>query len=169
MRKEGGIMDQNIDGEVEFFIDAVNSLFTEIQSWLAQTNLEGMQEETEISEEASGTYALKKMALEDKGKKKIAEFLPIGAFVIGGDGRVDMVGRIDKAILVHLGKDASMKTQMMDGDSIETTTVPFFEGVERPGWYWIENGKRGKANFFNRELFIELLREVSDYEIGERP
>lgn len=162
-------MDQNVDKEVEFFIHAVDSLFTEIQSWLAETNLEGMQEETKISEEACGTYALKKMVVEDKGKKKIAEFLPVGAFIIGGDGRVDMVGRIDKAILVHLGKDAPMNTQMMDGDSTETKTVPFFEGVERPGWYWIENARRGKANLFTRELFIELLREVSDYEIGERP
>jgi hypothetical protein len=162
-------MDHNIAGKVDFFIDAVNSLFAEIKSWLAQTNLEGMQEKTEISEEAFGTYALVKMTIEDKEKKKIAELLPIGAFIIGGDGRVDMVGKIDKAILVFLETDASMKIQMNAGDSIETTTFPFFEGVERPGWYWIENGRRGKANLFTRELFIELLREVSDYEIGERP
>ncbi len=159
-------MNEDISGRVSSFIESVNRLFAEIESWIAQTNLEGIQEETEISEEASGKYTIKKLTLEDKEKKKIAEFLPIGTFIIGGNGRVDMVGRIDKAIIVNLETDASMTTRMNVGDYTETRTVSFFEGVDQRGWYWIENSKRGKANLFTKDLFMELLREVSDYEIG---
>jgi len=163
-------MNENFAEKVSIFIDSVSRLFAEIELWIAQTNLRGIQQETEISEEAPGKYKIKKLTIEDEEKKKIAEFLPIGTFIIGGNGRVDMVGRIDKAIIVNLeiGRP-SMTTTTTVGDYAETRTLSFYQGIEQPGWYWIENSKRGKANLFTKDLFIELLREVSDYEISQHP
>lgn len=162
-------MDENVSRKVRSFITSVNKLFAEVESWIAQTPLTGTQEEVKICEEYSGIYVAKKLSIEDDKKKEIVEFLPIGAFIIGGNGRIDMLGRIDKAILVHLDPGTpSMTTTMVAGEDAETRNSSFYKGIDRKGWYWIENGKRGKANLFTQELFIELLGEVSDYEIGER-
>lgn len=161
-------MNKNTSDKVGLFVDSVRRLFAEVESWVAQTDLSATQQEIEITEEFSGKYIAKKLAVEDNKKKKIAEFLPIGAFIIGGNGRVDMVGRVDKAILVNLDPDQpSMTSTMVVGDDTETQTVSFYEGVDRRGWYWIEDGRRGRANLFTKDLFIELLGEVSDYEIGQ--
>ena len=159
-------MTENATEKVNSFIESVDKLFTEIESWIASTNLKGVQQEIEITEEASGRYIVKKLTLEDEKEKKIAELLPIGTFIIGGNGRIDLVGTIDKAIIVNLETGGpSMTTTMTAGDYTETQTTSFYIGIDRQGWYWIEDSKRGKANLFTKDLFVELLREVSDYEL----
>jgi len=76
-----------------------------------------------------------------------------------------LIGNIDKAIIVHLDIGGpAMTTTMTAGDYKETRTTSFYKGITKQGWYWIEDRKRGKAIFFTKELFVELLSEVSDYE-----
>ena len=149
------------------FVDSVNSLFNEIETWIASTKLKGSRHEIEISEEASGKYKVVKLILVDEGGKKVAELTPVGTFIIGGSGRIDLNGSIDKAIIVSLEVgDPSMATSVTVGGQTETGTNSFYQGIDKQGWYWIEDKRRGKANFFTKELFIELLREVSDYELA---
>ena len=160
-------MNENAAGKVSSFVDSVDRLFAEIESWIASTNLKGIQQEIEISEEASGKYKVNKLTLQDEDGKKIAEFLPVGTFIIGGNGRIDLNGTIDKAIIVNLKTGGpSMTTTTAVGDHAETRTTSFYEGINQQGWYWIEDRRRGKANFFTKDLFVELLREVSDYELS---
>jgi len=160
-------MTENAAGKVSSFIESVDKLFTEIELWIASTNLKGVWQEIEITEEASGRYIVKKLTLEDEKGKKIAEFLPVGTFIIGGNGRIDLVGTIDKAIIVNLETGGpSMITTMTAGDYTETRATSFYIGIDQQGWYWIEDRKRGKANLFTKDLFVELLREVSDYELN---
>ncbi|MBF0234566.1 MAG: hypothetical protein HQK65_16215 [Desulfamplus sp.] len=161
-------MNKKTEQKVNSFIDSVDKLFAEIELWIASTNLKGVKQEIEISEETSGRYKAKKLTIEDEKKKKIAKFLPIGTFIIGGNGRVDIIGTIDKAIIVNLetGGPSTTTTTMTVGDYKETRTTSFYEGIDKQGWYWIEDKKRGKAILFTKDLFIELLREVSDYELN---
>ncbi len=159
-------MNEKVAEAVTTFVDSVNNLFSEIESWIAQSNLKGTRQETEISEEASGKYKVNKLTLTDKDGKRIAEILPVGTFIIGGNGRVDLNGTIDKAIIVSLEAGGpSMTTTTTVGGQAETRTTRFYKGIENQGWYWIEDKRRGKANLFTKELFTELLREVSDYEL----
>jgi hypothetical protein len=159
-------MNEKVAGEVKAFVDSTNNLFSEIESWIAETKLKGTRQETKISEEASGEYKVNKLTLIDESGKKIAEFVPVGTFIIGGNGRIDFKGTIDKAIIVNLEVGGpSMTTTVTVGGQDETRTTIFYKGIDKQGWYWIEDKRRGKANFFTKELFIELLREVSDYEL----
>lgn len=159
-------MNEKVAGEVKSFIDSVNRLFSEVEAWIASTKLKGTRQEIEISEEASGKYKVDKLTLVDEGGKKMAELLPIGTFIIGGNGRIDLNGTIDKAIIVNLEVGGpSMSTTISVGGQTETRTTSFYKGIDKQGWYWIEDKRRGKANLFTRELFSELLREVSDYEL----
>jgi len=160
-------MNEKTAGEVNSFVDSVNRLFTEIESWIASTPLNGVRQEIEISEEASGRYKVDKLAIVDEVGKKIADLQPIGAFIIGGNGRIDLNGTIDKAILVNLEAGGpSMTTTITVGGQPETRTTYFYKGIGQQGWYWVEDKRRGKANFFTKDLFVELLREVSDYELA---
>lgn len=160
-------MNEKVAEDVKAFVDSVNNLFSEIESWIAKTKLNGTRQETEISEEASGKYKVNKLTLTDEAGKKIAEFVPVGTFIIGGNGRIDLNGTIDKAILVNLEVGGpSMTTTITVGGQAETRTTRFYKGIDKQGWYWIEDKRRAKANFFTKELFIELLREVSDYELA---
>jgi len=160
-------MNKKTAGEVNSFVDSVNSLFTEIESWIASTPLRGIRQEIEILEEASGLYKANRLAIVDEGGKKIADLQPIGTYIIGGNGRIDLNGTIDKVILVNLEAGGpSMTTTITVGGQPEKRTTPFYKGVDQQGWYWIEDKRRGKANLFTKDLFVELLREVSDYELA---
>ncbi|HBG06492.1 MAG: hypothetical protein A2075_17210 [Geobacteraceae bacterium GWC2_58_44] len=118
-------------------------------------------------EEASGLYKANRLAIVDEGGKKIADLQPIGTYIIGGNGRIDLNGTIDKVILVNLEAGGpSMTTTITVGGQPEKRTTPFYKGVDQQGWYWIEDKRRGKANLFTKDLFVELLREVSDYELA---
>ncbi|OQY44016.1 MAG: hypothetical protein B6240_11250 [Desulfobacteraceae bacterium 4572_87] len=160
-------MDVNVAGKVKTFVESVSKLFAEIESWIALTNIKGIRQEIEISEETSGSYKVNKFILEDETGKKIVEFLPIGTFIIGGNGRIDLNGTIDKAIIVNLKTGGpSMTTTNTVGGRTEVQTTSFYKGIDQEGWYWIEDARRGKANFFSKDQFVELLQEVSDYELS---
>jgi len=160
-------MNEKTAGQVKSFVESVNIFFTEIESWISSSHLKSILQEIEISEEYSGRYKVSKLTLQDESGKKIAEFIPVGAFIIGGNGRIDMNGIIDKAIIVNLeGGGPSVTATVAVGEHSETSKNTFYKGIDKQGWYWIENGRRGKANFFDKHLFIELLQEVSDYEFS---
>ena len=161
-------MNENVAGEVKTFVDSVDRLFAEIESWIAPTNLKGIRQEIEIAEEASGSYKVNKLILENERGKKIVEFLPIGTFIIGGNGRIDLNGTIDKAMIVNLktgGPSMTTTITTVEGCT-EAQTTSFYKGIDQQGWYWIEDRRRGKANFFTKNQFVELLKEVSDYELS---
>lgn len=160
-------MNENVASKVIPYVESVNSFFDEVESWIMSSPLKGIRQEIEISEEYSGSYKVSKLTLHDASGKTIAEFIPVGSFIIGGNGRIDLNGTIDKAIIVNLEADGpSMKTTMTVGNHSDTSKTAFYKGIGKQGWYWIEDRRRGKANFFDKDLFCELLREVSDYELG---
>ncbi len=160
-------MNKKAADQVKAFIESVNNFFADVESWIVSSSLKSIRQEIEISEEYSGSYKVSKLILQDESGKKIAELIPVGAFIIGGKGRIDMNGTIDKAIIVNLDAGGqSATTTITVGNRSETSKTAFYKCIDKQGWYWIENGRRGKANFLNNDLFIELLQEVSDYEFG---
>ena len=160
-------MNEEIAAKVNAFVESVNDFFIDIESWITSSSLKSIQQEIEISEELSGSYKVNKLTLQDKSGMKIAEFIPVGAFIIGGNGRIDINGTIDKAIIVKLevgGPAMSISTKV--GNHSETSTTKLYKGIDKKGWYWIEDRRLGKANYINKDMFIELIREVSDYELS---
>jgi hypothetical protein len=53
---------------------------------------------------------------------------------------------------------------MEKGAAHDEHSRPLFSGVVEDGWYWIEDPHFRKARRVDRELFVDLLQEVSDYE-----
>ncbi len=74
------------------WLDAVDDLFRQIRSWLAEAQREKLvkihEEKIKITEETLGTYTAPCLRLAAAGKT--VKIRPIGSTIIGADGRVDM-------------------------------------------------------------------------------
>lgn len=57
-----------------------------------------------INEKASGDYVTKKLVIFRDTGNQIAEICPVGAWVIGANGRIDLIGDFDRQILIYLKK-----------------------------------------------------------------
>ncbi|TWI63397.1 hypothetical protein LZ24_03268 [Desulfobotulus alkaliphilus] len=147
------------------YLKNIDTLYNNIRSWLSPYGSFIIQEEIEITEEVSGTYKANKLIIKDDKKEVVASIMPVGAWVIGANGRVDLIGKLDKVIIVNLEKDGTLlSTSVQAGDYQEAVTRQFYKGIDISGWYWIEDKRRGKAHLLDKELFFELISEVSDYE-----
>jgi len=149
----------------EEFLASIQELFTEIESWATAKGLRCKRGSVTINEQDNGTYqAVTLQILTDKDEK-IAEFVPVGASIIGAKGRVDFVGTIDSVILANWDKGGpSIITATREGNVKESKTQPLYKGIEEAGWYWVESRKLSRAHKFDQRLFYELLRGVSDYD-----
>lgn len=157
-------MNANVKNKKDEFLSQIDILFESIKEWSSTANLEVSSSEININEEAFGPYNSLKLSIKNSSGKEIAQIIPIGASIIGANGRVDIKGLYDNIIIVLLNKGGPKITiTTMDGDKSSTESTPFYKGIDEDGWYWIED-KRDKGHLFNAELFFELLSEISDYE-----
>lgn len=146
------------------FCEQIEDLYKNVGEWLESTPLRTAREEIQINEEVFGAYSVPVLIMRNGADRLVAKIVPVGAHVIGAQGRVDLKGRHDDEILVFL-KDAgpTIESVLEVGGSGKTIKTQLYKGVEESGWYWIEDKRRGKAHKVSRELFFELLWGVSDY------
>lgn len=151
---------------LEEYLTEIQQLYLEIRKWFADTPLLINEEEMEINEEASGAYKAIKLLIQDQEKREIAELRPVGAWIIGAKGAIDIIGQVDKESLVYMKKGgAEISSSISAGKEIlESRSRPLFKGIDRDGWYWIEDKRRGRAHLIDAEIFKDLISEVSDYE-----
>jgi hypothetical protein len=161
--------------QVKAFVESVNIFFAEVESWIASSSLKSIRQEIEISE-YSGAYKVSKLMLQDASGKKIVEFIPVGAFIIGGRGRIDMNGTIDKAIIVNLGEVSlecpycfnplpeGQEVCKMCGGYVESYPAPLktalYKDIDKEGWYWIRPLSKVKFYPIKSSEQLPLLKEV---------
>lgn len=90
-QKETGASRRRAQRQKEW-LDAVESLFRQIRSWLAEAQHEKLikihQDKIKIVEETIGTYVAPTLILTAAGKT--VKVKPIGSTIVGADGRVDL-------------------------------------------------------------------------------
>lgn len=90
-QKEAGSPRRRAQRQKEW-LDAVEGLFRQIRSWLAEAHREKLikihPDKIKITEETLGTYTAPCLILTAAGKT--VKVKPIGSTIIGADGRVDM-------------------------------------------------------------------------------
>lgn len=155
-------MNQSTHNELQSFLGKVSQLFSEMESWCASENLAFQKIPISISEEAYGHYETEQLKITTKDGKHIADVTPIGASILGANGRIDIKGPHDKIILVDLNAGGPTATVIEDG--VSTRTRHFYKGIDTPGWYWIDNRASSRGHKIDRDLFLNLLAEVSDHE-----
>ncbi|MGD9504962.1 MAG: hypothetical protein AB7W37_08610 [Syntrophobacteraceae bacterium] len=150
---------------VQVYRKRVSELYESVRNWAHDASLQTTEETVELNEEAYGHYEAPKLSVKTADGKIIAELVPMGASIIGSEGRVDVVGKYDKAIVVYVAEGPALTTVITCGDQKETHVTKFYRGIKGAGWYYVEDRRRGKAYEVDKEMLYELLGEVSDYEI----
>ncbi len=151
----------------EEYIARLDELYSRVGTWIENTEMSVSLGTTELNEEAPGRYKAPALTILDSQGKPLAELQPVGAWIIGAEGRVDLVGLLDRNSLIYLttgGSQITAETQISDGNS-KGSSQPLFKGVEQPDWYWIGESRLGRVHPVTQELFLDLLSEVSDYAL----
>jgi len=158
-------MEQEATHKPEKFLARIQDLFTEIEKWATAKNLLVNRNNITLNEEAYGMYEVEAIQLVTSTNQKIAEFQPVGASIIGANGRVDLVGTIDSVILVDWDKGGpSFETNVTNDTETAKHNKPLYRDVNESGWYWVESRKLSRAHKLDEQLFNDLLLAVSDYD-----
>ncbi len=155
-------MDINAEKRVKEYIKRLEDLYGQVKEWLAGRPFRFIDKNIDVTEMVPGVYSAPALEIRSDKDTLIATLEPVGAWIIGALGRVDLKGKYETASLLYLAEGGPHITITIAGE--EGHPAPFFRGVEHAGWYWIESGRLGRARSLNAELFFDLLSEISDYE-----
>jgi hypothetical protein len=164
-----GELAMTADGEsrVREYLAAVESLYVDVERWVAGFAV--VERRTTTLNEQAGRYDAVSLSIHPRSAEQTAavELRPIGASIIGARGRVDLIGRLGSRTFVYLPKGGPTfhSSVSSEGKVLESRATPVLRGVDRDGWYWIEDARRGRALPVEETLFLELLIVVSAIEI----
>ncbi len=152
---------------LNFFRTEVNNLYSEIKQWISETNLRYEESTIRLNEKNCDEYEINKLTLITEENATPIEIEPIGAWVIGANGRIDIKGQWDRIIIVHLNKGGPFGNIALnndDGNPLDAKKRPFFKEINEAGWYWFEHKLSSKGHKLTSELFFDILADVSGYE-----
>ena len=148
----------------EEYVQRVETFLSEARGWCESHGLAVERGAVTLTEERMAAYDAPSLAI-SAGGMPVAKILPVGSKVIGAQGRIDLVGRVTRhALLFYVGKHPVISEQtVVAGKAAHSSSMPILSGVDGDGWYWIEATVR-RAKRVEEALFLDLLRDVSDYE-----
>ncbi len=156
------------------YAERLQALYSDIQTWLGTEDYIFENGELELEQQFIGSYTAPTLTIVSKHTgERIAELKPVGALVIGASGRVDIIGDIDSDYLIYLVPDSTMPDEPTDktGNTSERTyakRMSIFPGFEEEGWYFREIRRLARVKCINKELFLDILAEVSYEESSAR-
>ena len=159
-------MDEKAKAILNEYLINISNFYAMVAEWLKDKSLFCEEKDHNINEKASGEYTTKKLIVFKDAGNQIAEICPVGAWIIGASGRIDLIGDFDQQILIYL-KTKTLTTVSSDEEKCDVSEnhySPYYKGFRTSGWYWIEDRRLGKAHVVSKELFLDLLAEVSDHE-----
>jgi len=152
-----------MDKKVEAFLKKLEILFKQMEEFAKKYNLSWKYENLEIYEEYAGRYKTKELFFFKKGEF-IFKIKPIGAYIIGADGRADMIGTLDSVVLVYLEKPYFMETKISIGNRenvVSSSKIPLYNGFKEPGWYISLEKKRIVPVI--EENICRVLEDISEF------
>jgi hypothetical protein len=166
VRVKGDNMNVIIDQqktEPQAYITRIQQFFEEIENWLKDEALYIEQQEIEITEKMIGTYTVPSLSISTQHKNKLADIIPAGANIIVGEGRIDVDGWFGTEYIVFMRKNSTCMMKNVVGQD-KLFEYPIYKGIDGDNWYWIDDTRRRKVSVMNKELLLELITMVSDYE-----
>lgn len=153
--------------KVHIYRDRVYHLYSNIEGWLKGTSLKTKRLSFDVMENVYGSYKIDCLDISRADGTTVATLEPIGASVIGGEGRVDLVGSRDRQSIMYFGAEGPhIQVAIGAAPASRRVSHPLFKGVTTAGWYWIEDVRLGRARQLDEALFKDLLRGVADlYEL----
>lgn len=158
-------MDVNTKKRVREYTKRLQDLYIQVKKWLAGRPVRFIDKDVNITEMIPGVYQAPALEIRSDKDALMATLEPVGAWIIGALGRVDLKGKSETVNLLYLAKGGgSIHSKITTRGDEEKRSAPLFRGVEHDGWYWIENARLGRVRSLDAELFLDLLSEISDNE-----
>jgi hypothetical protein len=161
-------MNAQLNESVEKYLQHVRELYDSVQDWLKSTKMHAEElGSVDLNEEAYGEYSAPILRISTQEDQQLAEVKPVGADILAAEGRVDIVGVIDSQILVFIrdgGPQLSISTTVGEQDPTYNRR-PLYQGVVMDGWYWINRNEPGHVRMVDRQVFLDLIQEVSDHDL----
>jgi len=133
------------------YIERIEQLYTEIRTSLTEKNLVVIETRVSILEQIAD-YKVTGLLIQTQAGKTLAEIKPAAASIIVAEGRIDVVGWLGTEYLLYM-----LKPRPELG-------TPLYKGITQDAWYWIEDSYRNRAHRLEKDLLLELITLVSDYE-----
>ncbi len=154
-----------MDKKVENFLNKIRELYNQIENFVNKYDLKYKYDDISLYEEYAGKYWTQEMYISKDGEF-LFKLKPIGAYIIGADGRVDIIGKFDSKVIIYLEKLYKMEfaTSTESGDKkecVSPSTVSLYDGYEGPGWYF--SGDRKKILPLNNQNICSVLEEISEF------
>ncbi len=158
-------MDVNTKKRVKEYTERLKDLYIHVKKWSAGRSFRFVDKDIDITEMVPGVYSAPALEIRSDTGALIATLEPIGAWIIGALGRVDLKGKSETVNLLYLAKGSPHRTiKITAGGYEEKRSAPLFRGVDHDGWYWIEDARLGRVRSLDAELFLDLLSGISDHE-----
>lgn len=142
----GGKDDFNYEEDKQKWLQSVKELYQNITAWLKpltdkpNSNIKISFEKTILNEEHIGDYEIDKMYIDIKGQRVVLQ--PLGTWIIGSRGRVDMIGTYGKILFTYVDERLTKPK----------VTVRLYSSSEEPYSY----GKKIKE-----EAIEDIIRDAS--------
>jgi hypothetical protein len=154
------------------WLDYLNALYANIEDFLKEYvdagQLRIIRKTIQIDEEQTGPYDAPQLVIGIG--RKVIKVVPIGTFLVGTKGRVDVDGPTGNARLVLADKSVTRPSQLIRVSVISvgrkslTPPPPPTKRASEIEWTWKIVGKPPKLDFqeLTKERFLEVLAEVGN-------
>jgi len=161
-------MDEKSKIIVERFQGRLDMLYRSVEEYLSGQGVTPERKTFRVTEQRPGPYDVQMLKLV-KNEKEVASIVPVGAWIIGAEGRVDLRGPLGFESISYFteGGPAYKSSVSVDGDTDSSDKEPkwirYYKNVDLEGWYWVESAQLGIARRVDKDIFLSLLERVSDY------
>ena len=149
----------NLDENKQLYLQRVNQFYHFLTDWLAEKHFI-FSTTPHLFKDELGSYRGKQMMIEREDKLLLAHLIPVGAKNMVGEGVIEIVNWLGNEHIFYMQKPGQTMT-MPSGKQI-----PILKGVNKAGWYWIEDPRTREAQIVDKELLLKLITLVSDYEFA---
>jgi hypothetical protein len=148
---------------IELFNKRIDALYKQVCGWLEEKNIEFDKKESglTLTEAPSGPYETKRLDVFTKDNEKLFSIVPIGIWIIGAEGRVELAGDSGEESLVYLSAgEPSNITKEIEGEK-ENIIHRKLNGSIKEGWHWLDEQIIGKKPLLTKDIFFALLERIN--------
>ncbi len=149
----------NNEAKQRNYLEKVGQFYRQVQDWIQNDFYFAITEKSPILD-TIGTYPVNVLSIYRKNRQKaaLADLFPQGIAVFMGDGLIELKGIFGTEWIIYMLKDGIII------DNEHDTVTHIYQGIEKDGWYWLEESEETKPHLMNKALFFNLLSLVSDYD-----
>lgn len=144
--------------DVRRYVRRLNDLYQDVRAWALEFEPDVTFEESRVrlNEEIPGKYSAPALKVKRPGKMDIT-FVPRGAYMIGGRGRVDASSPLGTGNLVWVeqGGPALAFRDSGEGKFEEVSGKALHPGIAE-GWAWTDIARRRLVHL-DREVFLKRI------------